>query len=102
MEFIQILTGAGFFDLITTAMTTTILIIGAAVGGGLFGVMAMQIAQRTKAGNRIKKLQQAKRIIKKAHQESDRIKKDKMLQAKERFIELKAEHEKVIFNREKR
>ena len=84
-------------------MTTTILIIGAAVGGGLFGVIAMQIAQRTKAGNRIKKSeQQAKRIIKKAHQESDRIKKDKMLQAKERFIELKAEHEKVIFNREKR
>ena len=25
-----------------------------------------------------------------------------MLQAKERFIELKAEHEKVIFNREKK
>ena len=85
MEFIQILDRCRLFDSITTAMTTTILIIGAAVGGGLFGVMAIQIAQRTKAGNRIKKSeQQAKRIIlRKTHQESDRIKKDKMLQAKE-------------------
>jgi len=46
--------------------------------------------------------QQARRIIKKAHQESDRIKKDKMLQAKERFIELKTDHEKVIIQREKK
>ena len=80
-------------------MTTTILIIGAAVGGGLFGVIAMQIAQRTKAGNRIKKSeQQVKRIIKKAHQESDRIKKDKMLQAKERFIELNCPKLKTLMN----
>ena len=84
-------------------MTTTIFIIAAALSGLLLGVIVMQIAQRTKAGNRIKKSeQQAKRILKKAHQESDSIKKDKMLQAKERFIELKAEHEKVIFNREKK
>ena len=33
--------------------------------------------------------------IKAAHKESDAIKKDKILQAKERFIELKSEHEKV-------
>ena len=78
-------------------MTTTILTITAAIGGALIGIIIQQIIQRSKAQNRIKKSeQQAKRIIKKAHQESDRIKKDKMLQAKERFIELKAEHEKVI------
>ena len=71
--------------------------------GAFLGVVILQLVQRNKAQNRIKKSeQQAKRIIKKAHQESDRIKKDKMLQAKERFIELKAEHEKVIFNREKK
>ena len=84
-------------------MTTTILIIGAAIGGGLLSLIGSQIVQRTKAGSRIKKSeQQAKRIIKKAHQESDRIKKDKMLQAKERFIELKSEHEKAILSREKK
>ena len=64
-------------------MTTTILIIGAAIGGGLLSLIGTQIIQRTKSSSRIKKSeQQAKRIIKKAHQESDRIKKDKMLQAK--------------------
>ena len=84
-------------------MTTTILTITATSGGALIGIIIQQIIQRSKAQNRIKKSeQQAKRIIKKAHQESDRIKKDKMLQAKERFIELKAEHEKVILNREKK
>ena len=84
-------------------MTTSILITAAALGGALLGIVVQQLIQRSKAQNKIKKSeQQAKRIIKKAHQESDRIKKDKMLQAKERFIELKAEHEKVIFNREKK
>ena len=84
-------------------MTTTIFIIGAAIGGGLLSLIGTQIVQRTKSSSRIKKSeQQAKRIIKKAHQESDRIKKDKMLQAKERFIELKSEHEKAISLREKK
>ena len=84
-------------------MTTSILITAAALGGALLGIVVQQLIQRSKAQNKIKKSeQQAKRIIKKAHQESDRIKKDKMLQARSCFIELKAEHEKVIFNREKR
>ena len=82
-------------------MTTTLIIISAALGGGLLTFIGTQITQKAKGSNRIKKSeQQAKRIIKKAHQESDRVKKDKILQAKERFIELKAEHEKVISNRE--
>ena len=84
-------------------MTTTILIIGAALGGGFLSLIGAQIVQRAKSSSRIKKSeQQAKRIIKKAHQESDQIKKENMLQAKERFIELKAEHEKAIFSREKK
>ena len=84
-------------------MTTTILIIGAALGGGFLSLIGAQIVQRAKSSSRIKKSeQQAKRIIKKAHQESDQIKKEKMLQAKERFIELKAEHEKAIFSREQK
>ncbi|HET8838755.1 MAG TPA: ribonuclease Y [Flavobacteriaceae bacterium] len=42
----------------------------------------------------------ANAIIKEAKSEGESIKKDKILQAKEKFIELKAEHEKVIFSRD--
>ena len=45
---------------------------------------------------------EAKEILKQSRREADRIKSEKMLQAKERFIELKSEHEKVIFQREKK
>ena len=45
---------------------------------------------------------EAKDIINKAKRGADRIKSEKILQAKERFIELKSEHEKVIFQREKK
>ncbi|MGB2342330.1 MAG: ribonuclease Y [Flavobacteriaceae bacterium] len=84
-------------------MTTTILIVASSVGGLLLGLMIMQIIQKNRSSSIIKKSeQQARRIIKKSHQESDRIKKEKMLQAKERFIELKSDHEKVISSREKK
>ncbi|MBH45215.1 MAG: ribonuclease Y [Flavobacteriaceae bacterium] len=42
----------------------------------------------------------AKDLLSQAKREGDRIKSEKILQAKERFIELKSEHEKLIFNRE--
>ena len=45
---------------------------------------------------------EAKEIINQSRREADRIKSEKILQAKERFIELKSEHEKVIFQREKK
>ena len=45
---------------------------------------------------------EAKEILNQSRREADRIKSEKMLQAKERFIELKSEHEKVIFQREKK
>lgn len=44
----------------------------------------------------------AKDLLSQAKREGDRIKNEKILQAKERFIELKSEHEKLIFNREKK
>ena len=44
----------------------------------------------------------AKDLLSQAKREGDRIKSEKILQAKERFIELKSEHEKLIFNREKK
>jgi ribonuclease Y len=45
---------------------------------------------------------QAKEMLDIAAKEGESIKKDKMLQAKEKFLELKAEHEKVINKREQK
>lgn len=41
-------------------------------------------------------------ILKDANVEAENVKKDKMLQAKEKFIELKAEHEQVILARDRK
>ena len=38
----------------------------------------------------------AKLIIEDANKQAEQIKKEKLLQAKEKFIELKSEHDKVI------
>ncbi|MGB1980530.1 MAG: ribonuclease Y [Flavobacteriaceae bacterium] len=60
-------------------------------------------SRRNKATGIIKQSElRAHEIVKKARRDGDTIKKDKILQAKERFIELKGEHEKVIFQREKK
>lgn len=45
---------------------------------------------------------QSKKMISDAKKEAENIKTDKILQAKEKFIELKAEHEKVINRRERK
>ena len=44
---------------------------------------------------------EATRILESAESDGENLKKDKIFQAKERFLELKAEHEKHILNREK-
>lgn len=44
----------------------------------------------------------ASEILNKAKSEAEDLKKDKIFQAKERFLELKAEHEKVILTRDKK
>jgi len=41
-------------------------------------------------------------ILKTAKKDGENIKKDKIFQAKEKFLELKAEHEKVILGKEKK
>ena len=45
---------------------------------------------------------EAASILKDANLEAENIKKDKILQAKEKFIELKSEHEQVILSRDKK
>jgi ribonucrease Y len=84
-------------------MDNSIIII---IGGILLGVVIGFIIAKTLEKNNASKLvKEAKKsaasILKEANIEGESIKKDKILQAKEKFIELKSEHEKVILSRDK-
>ncbi|MFK7811938.1 MAG: ribonuclease Y [Maribacter sp.] len=82
--------------------STTISII-AAVVGLIIGFVIAKILEKGKAAktmNNAKK--EASSIIREAKKEGESIKKDKIFQAKEKFLELKAEHEKVIINKDKK
>ncbi|MCL5129119.1 MULTISPECIES: ribonuclease Y [unclassified Algibacter] len=78
-----------------------------AVGGVVLGLaIGFIIAKMLEKNNASKLIKNAKKnaalILKQANVEGESIKKDKMLQAKEKFLELKAEHEKVILSRDKK
>ena len=64
------------------------------------------IAKSLEKNNASKLIKDAKKsatsVLKQAKIEGEALKKDKILQAKERFIELKSEHEKVILSRDKK
>ena len=85
-------------ETLTIASIIIALLLGLAIGYG--------IAKYLEKQNASKVIQRAKKsaagILKEAKQEAEGIKKDKILQAKEKFIELKAEHEKVILSRDKK
>ncbi|MDT0685820.1 ribonuclease Y [Autumnicola psychrophila] len=73
-------------------------LVGIAIGFAIAKTM-----ERKRASGTIKNAEQsAASIIKEAKAEGESIKKDKILQAKEKFIELKSEHEKVILSRDKK
>ncbi|AUP81149.1 ribonuclease Y [Flavivirga eckloniae] len=78
-----------------------------AVGGVVLGlIIGFIITKRIEKNNASKLIKEAKKnanlILKEAKSEGERLKKDKILQAKEKFIELKSEHEKVILSRDKK
>jgi ribonuclease Y len=78
-----------------------------AVGGVVLGlIIGFIIAKTLEKNNASKLVKEAKRsaasILKSANSEGESIKKDKILQAKEKFLELKAENEKVILSRDKK
>ena len=75
------------FSLISTAL-------GLALG---FFLQRVKNNKRQKAATK-----EANELIDKARHDAELIKSEKILQAKERFIELKSDHEKVIFQREKK
>ena len=78
-----------------------------AIGGVVLGlIVGFIIAKSLEKNNASKLVKEAKKdaslILKEAKSDGENIKKDKILQAKEKFIELKAEHEKVILSRDKK
>ena len=70
-------------------MVALYILVGLVLGGAGGFVAAQKMAQRQGEG-----------ILEKATQEAEAIKRDKMLQAKERFLELKENHEKEVRQRE--
>ena len=82
--------------------TTTIQIIVGVIGL-IIGFVTAKFLEKGKASKTIGNAKkEASLLLKNAQTEGENIKKDKIFQAKERFLELKAEHEKVIINKEKK
>lgn len=84
-------------------MEPTIIYIALGLGGLIIGFLIAKMLEKSKGSQLVGEAKKnANSIVKEAKSEAESIKKDKILQAKEKFIELKAEHEKVILNREKK
>ena len=94
-----------FFLINNIKMDQNILFIGAgaAVLGLIIGLVISKIRDKNNASQITRNAERlAKDIISKAKSEGENIKKNKIFQAKERFLELKSEHEKVILSRDKK
>jgi len=82
---------------------TILLIVGGIIVGIIVGVIILKVLEKNNASKLIKTAKkEAASILKEAKQDGEATKKNKILQAKERFIELKSEHEKVILSRDKK
>jgi ribonuclease Y len=78
------------------------IIVGIAIGLAIGYIIAKSL-EKTKATKILRNTKkEATSILKEARIEADILRKDKILQAKEKFIELKSEHEKVIIARDKK
>lgn len=81
-------------------ITTGIIALGI---GLLVGFLIAKMLEKGKAAKTIEGAKkEAAAILKNAKSEGEGIKKEKIYQAKEKFLELKAEHEKVIINKDKK
>ncbi|WP_406683964.1 ribonuclease Y [Seonamhaeicola sp. MEBiC1930] len=80
-----------------------IFVVGGAVLGLIIGFIIAKSLEKKKASKLVNEAKKnAALVLKEAKSDGENIKKDKILQAKEKFIELKAEHEKVILSRDKK
>lgn len=76
-------------------MDITIIIISAVVAAAIAGFAAYMLIYKSTEKRR-------SAILKEAEQDSEMLKKEKILQAKERFLQMKTEHEKEINDRNSR
>ncbi|MFI2743933.1 ribonuclease Y [Zhouia sp. PK063] len=84
-------------------MDNIIMIIGGVIIGLVIGFVIAKLLEKNNASKTIIEAnREAESIIKQATNEGESIKKDKIFQAKEKFLELKSEHEKVINAKEKK
>ena len=83
-------------DEITSIIIFSLISVFTGVSLGIFLQRAKNNRKKMTATN------EATEIVYQAKRDAERIKGEKLLQAKERFIELKSDHEKVIFQREKK
>ena len=82
---------------------TILLIVGGVVLGIILGYIVAKTLEKNNASKLIKNAKdEADSIIRQANSEGETTKKDKLLQAKEKFIELKSEHEKTILSRDRK
>ena len=82
---------------IFTLTNISIVLVGIAIG-----FIISKILEKSSVSKTINNAKsEAERIIKSSKIEGENLKKDKIFQAKEKFLELKSEHEKHILNREK-
>ncbi|MCL5245950.1 ribonuclease Y [Cellulophaga sp. 20_2_10] len=80
----------------------TFIIVGAIVGLAI-GFIVAKFLEKGKASKIVASAKiEAESFLRNAKTEGESIKKDKILQAKEKFLELKAEHEKVINAKDKK
>lgn len=78
------------------------LLLGVVIGA-VIGFIVLKSVEKSKGKKILEETKkEADTIIKEAKIDAESIKKDKILQAKEKFIELKSEHEKFILSREKK
>ena len=81
----------------------TIIIISVLLIGGFLGSFLTKVRDKQNSRSLVNNAKSnANSIIQKAKSEAENLKKDKIIQAKERFLELKSEHEKMILSKDKR
>ena len=79
-----------------------VIAIAAVIGLGVGFAIAKALEKGKAAKTIANAKKEASNIIKEAQKEGENIKKDKIFQAREKFLELKAEHEKVIISKDKK
>ena len=84
-------------------MDSNLILILAGIVGIVAGFGIAKLIEKSNISNLIKNAKkEAASILRDANVEAENIKKGKILQAKEKFIELKSEHEQVILARDKK